>query len=448
MNFLQKLDKQWQQANKFEPLEPIDLFFAASFSEKPSFFLAYLYYTARNGHLCIIVNKDSIVPEPPSNLKDLIINDLERYPIEAVQREDNRYYLKRNYECEKQILHHLKRIKESPPTLSFSLKESPLGLEQKLALEKCRDQSLTLISGGPGTGKTTLCAELITAFPGHVAFAAPTGKATANLRKKINKATIKTLHTLVQEGPLPYDLIIIDEGSMVEASLMAELFSQIKPGARLILLGDQDQLPPVEEGSIFQDLVERESSNVAFLKTCYRAELEEIITKAQRVKTGHSIKIEPLPTPEELCHSLNAKTKLLTPLRHGPYGVNALNQILYEKNKNEPIPVIITANDRQLNVYNGDLATLKSGSIYLEDGRVLPSYLLRSYEYAYVLSVHKSQGSEYDEVMVILPEGSEVFSRHMLYTAITRAKKKVTLYGKEETLHTILNNKFKRYSGI
>lgn len=356
--------------------------------------------------------------------------------------------MKRNFECEKQIVHHLKRIKETRPQIQFTIRAPQLGSEQQRALEKCAVQSLTLISGGPGTGKTTLCAELISQFPGKTAFAASTGKATANLRKKISNATIKTLHSLVQEGPLPYDLIIIDEGSMVEASLMAKLFALIKPGARLILLGDQDQLPPVEEGNLFQDLVEHEKQNVAFLTTCYRAELEEIITMAQKVKTGQSIEIKPLPDPQTLCKELNDKIKLLTPLRHGPYGVNALNQILYALSSKNEIPIIITSNDRELNIYNGDPALLKGENVHFEDGRVIPRYMIPSYEYAYVLSVHKSQGSEYDEVMIILPEGSEVFSRHMLYTAVTRAKKRVTLYGKEETLNMILKNKAKRYSGI
>jgi len=248
------------------------------------------------------------------------------------------------------------------------------------------------------------------------------------------------------------DLVLVDEASMIDAELMASLFSAMKEGARLILIGDKDQLPPVESGNFFADLAD-EKEIVTSLGRCLRAELNEIVEMAQAVKEGRCIPAQPLP---EWAHIIEAvferKACVLTPLRYGPFGVNRLNQKLLKEHQargGNRFPIMITVNEAALDLYNGDLGELVPAEKCAYFGeRKVPEYLLPHYEYAYVLSVHKSQGSEYDEVMVLLPDGSEVFGREMLYTALTRAKKRVSIYASEGILPKIVSKHERRLSGL
>ena len=189
-----------------------------------------------------------------------------------------------------------------------------------------------------------------------------------------------------------------------------------------------------------------------------RAELQEITDLATAVKRGELIPFKTIPPLTELIGEITQrKITVLTPLRKGEYGVDHLNQLLFvehQKRKSREIPVIIRVNAPSLDLYNGDLGVwdLETGIVTFSppsgEKRSFAETLLPYYEYAYVLSVHKSQGSEYERVLILLPPGSEAFSREMLYTAITRAKKGVEIYADPTTLNFLLANRSHRHSGL
>ena len=418
---------------------------------------------AREGHLCV-----ELTPQlDPRFLEGASLLPTSLF-VDYLSREKNRIYLRRNWECEYRFLTHMKRFKSQLPSytlpltwLEAELDKEQLNFEQKRAILKAAKGSLTLITGGPGTGKTYTAATLIRLFSEgglkEIAVAAPTGKATANLRASLGliaeKCTIKTLHSLLKSEWLYADLILVDESSMIDAELMAKLFSAVKPGARLVLLGDKDQLPPIESGNFFADLAQ-DQHLVSELKTCLRIELQEIIDLASQVKNGIPITAHPLPNLKELVGQIvHERIDVLTPLRKGPYGVDHLNKLLYvehQKRGAKEIPIIITVNDAYLELFNGDTGLLNQEEriAYFSDGRQFAEHLLPHYEYAYVLSVHKSQGSEYEKVLILLPEGSEVFGREMLYTAITRAKKQMTLLAHEGVVEKVVKGHYTRFSGV
>ncbi len=430
-----------------EENSPVDFYFAKKMaphaSEPVSQFLADLLKAAREGHLCLPLDKNLDLP------KHLF--------TEALVEENGRVYLRRNWECEKKFIKYFERLNNQPPAIDipdFEISE-PLEPEQKQAIFNAVKFSLSLICGGPGTGKTYTAATLIKKFLPYldVVVAAPTGKAAANLRGALEGVCeVMTLHALLRKKRVRADLVVVDEASMIDAELMAALFSAIKEGARLVLIGDKNQLPPVESGNFFADLAEGNACMIE-LGRCLRAELKEIVDMAQAVKSGLSIPSLPIPRIEELIEGVfERQACVLTPLRHGPFGVNRLNERLHKEDRirgGKRFPIMITVNDSSCDLYNGDVGVLvpEEECAYFRERKV-PIYRLPHYEFAYVLSVHKSQGSEYDEVIVLLPEGSEVFGREMLYTAITRAKKRVVIYAAEGIVSQIVAKKERRLSGF
>lgn len=444
---------------------PIDFLFAAKiFPAAPqpaARFLAYLLKSAREGHLCVCVDlldgglKEGLSLIPPSLFETFLV------------LEEGRIYLRRTWEHENRFLIHLKRLRSQKPAceipaewLNERLKNELLNVEQKRAIKQAAANALTLISGGPGTGKTYTAATLLRLFfeggVRNMIVAAPTGKATANMRTALGplaeKCTIQTLHSLVRKEKLEADLIVIDEGSMVDAERMSKLFRGVKEGARLVLLGDKDQLPPVESGNFFADL-SKDPTLITELKICLRTELQGIIDQAAQVKRGEVIPTLPLPDLKTLLKIImEQEIHVLTPLRKGIYGVDHLNQQLYrehQKRGDRKIPIMITANDPYVELFNGDTGFLckEEKMAYFSGGRRLPEHLLPPYDYAYVLSVHKSQGSEYEHVMILLPQGAEHFGREVLYTALTRAKKTALVYAHEGIVEQLVRNQTERFSG-
>ncbi|MFN0065950.1 MAG: ATP-dependent RecD-like DNA helicase [Chlamydiales bacterium] len=416
-----------------------------------NFFLAALLHASRQGHLCLIVDERGVFPSFCA-LDSQIQKDLLEIPG-IVVRVDNRYYLYRNWVCEQQfIAAHAKLLMQE--VKSIALGEAPgLTGEQRRAVEKALCSSLTLISGGPGTGKSFTAAMLVRRAVEaglSVAVAAPTGKATMHIGQAVEGAHVKTLHSLlVKKRELPYDLIVVDEASMIDAPLMTQLFTSLKEGARLVLLGDRDQLPPIDTGHFFADLAK--STDACFLQECHRTELQEIISWAKDVKNGKSIPYSPL-TPDivekiatKLRHCGQNTFCVLSPLRQGRYGVDLLNEFLHERLADLPTPIMIRENKGEF--VNGQRGVLTGEEAEI-GGKVYRRYQLPRFEYAYVMSVHKSQGSEYSEVWVLLPEGAVHFGREMLYTAITRARKRVELFAVEGVVETIVSSHTSRLSGI
>lgn len=415
----------------------VDLAYAAlhASEEKEAAHHAALIAMARRGHLAY--TKEAL--ESLSPILAALARDFGQLPKFA--------------HLEKELLAHIKRLlsykEKAPPTI-----DSPwLTAEQKKAVENGLAKPLSLITGGPGTGKTFTAAEIAKAHEGKVLLAAPTGKAARHLKSKID-APATTLHSLLREKTLDADLVIVDESSMIPPNLFLRLFEAIQEGTTLILMGDVHQLPAVEGGSLFADLIDLSLIPTTRLTYCMRSDLKEILETASQILEGKPPSIPLLKLgfednnldalyenlwshtkdlfPKSWCEEINS-FRILSTLRRGPLGVDALNQFFYEKfaPSATEVPILILQNDPKTGLCNGDVGVLlnEKEAFFPENGARFPASELPPYEYAYCLSVHKAQGSEYDHVLVLVPEGSEVFGREVLYTAVTRAKHKLEIDG-------------------
>ncbi len=549
-------DLQW--------IDPIDRAFAKRWTEDPilSLFLCYLFSATRQGHICVFVDDNTLDPPPkemglfaqmrrgetpilpPSAEEEkalvrmilegsrqlpppLCSQGIHRLKTPVVQQK-NRFYIHRNFFYETILLQHLNRILQSPPSSPVAVDPQLLAdllPRQQQAVKHALSSPFTLLTGGPGTGKTYTAGKILLSFwknlstehrtPYSIALAAPTGKAASQLEESLHRAfanekesppiQAQTLHRLLGIGrslrwedhpiELSYDLILIDESSMIDLPMMAHLLQRVKKGARIVLLGDSEQLPSIESGSVFRDWIHKLPSHVTVLEKSLRAENTHLLTMEQSIRKGtlpHDFSFLPLPkddTPlrqqyqtllqhilpylspeiplqEETYLSFFQQFRLLTPLRKGKFGVEALNKtLLHAISHNHAIehplvsPIIITQTNERHELYNGDGGVLihppsqknyalfppRRGESNLR--RFSPS-LLPPYEYAYALSIHKSQGSEFDNVFCLLPLGSEIFGREILYTAVTRARKTLTICSSKETIQKCLSKTTRRLSGI
>lgn len=366
-------------------------------------------------------------------------------------------------------------------------------LDQDLAIDLiCSEHRLVIITGGPGTGKTTTLRRALRdprLLGQDIVLVAPTGKAAKRITEVVG-GEAQTVHRLTgyngeQHGTdrLPHDIIILDEASMIDAEMLYYLMLVMKPSARLVLIGDADQLPSVGAGSVLRDLIESEKVPVVRLKTLHRSALQSwICMNAPKILAGEMFDTEKRADFEAyeysntydiidiveqlLAHHQNAfflgKFQLLTPMNIGELGTEVLNhaiaEVLNPKRQQGPhfelaVPkatmqqfagvgdrVIHIQNNYRLAVFNGEIGTLDR----IEDGKVFVKYPERMVEYpqlvamhqlrlAYALTVHKAQGSEWDNIAVICHGmHARMWSRQLLYTAVTRAKKGVTIIGNDE----------------
>ncbi len=513
-----------------------------------AFFLLMTSY--RQGHLCLPLEKKSLETFFQSNSadQDLIKEILHLastsktvLPSEIVETSpeaqefvskpfvlfDDCLYFQRNWVYEDKIIFHLKRLlsaSKSENNLTSEVATDSLREDQKLATQKALQSSLCLITGGPGTGKTYTAAHIVKQFlqnksDATIILAAPTGKAAMRLESSFSlhqfpKAVLQfgTLHHALQikswkdfskDGvPLDADMVIVDECSMIDAGMFSCLLSRIPEGAKLILLGDDCQLSPIETGAVFADLVQYASSNsaLAFAKLINpaRFERQELIHLSEEIKAGKPKLLTSLLKPLEedallsflyqkiektflfeqldphyLLQAMDAY-KVLSCMRKGPFGVDNLNHKMASHYFSRVplgqycvIPILITRTDYELDLFNGETgllvrkkqAVMREGLFNSEDYAVfrgkkkdemrhIQASLLPSFEYGYCISVHKSQGSEYEEAIVIVPKGSEAFGKEVLYTGVTRARKKLEIYGDKETVLEILRRDTKKFSGI
>ncbi len=493
--------------------------------EEALLLFSFLFAAARLGHLCIRVNQtisppvEQVWPIEDKNLLKVCLfkmqtgfqmlseNFLKNHP--SLRKIGDRLYLQKNEFYEKEIRTHYKKIESDNPSLEYKKIQfdDSLTLEQKKAVTKSLNTTLSFIVGGPGVGKTFTANALIEAFlnlfpKARVSVVAPTGKAIANLQKGLSqlienqKFSIHTytLHKLFYKKVhsfLPDDLIIVDEASMVDAYFFLQLLKYCKMGSRLVFLGDPNQLPPIGSGSIFKDLLAR-CSNFSRLTSCLRTDIKEIISCSELVQKGdregffHLLDkknfYNELTTKNELITHLLSnivnvesmssdyqklelvqKHKILTSMKKGEFGADSINQVIKQLfSSRDSHPIIITSNDYNLDLYNGDVGLLnkKGEAIFFvrssqqrfvdkdEGVRRVPVALLPNYDIAYCLSIHKSQGSEYEKISIILPPKSEVFGRELLYTAITRAKKEFEIFSDKHTLTKLIKNQCIRLSGL
>ena len=401
---------------------------------------------------------------------------------------------------------------------------APLSEEQLSAAQMAIDKGVVVITGGPGTGKTTTIRCLVELFEGcgmNVALGAPTGRAA----KRMSEAAgieAKTIHRMLDIGysdqnksryifsrdennPLEADVVIIDEMSMMDILIMEALLVALKPDCRLILVGDVDQLPSVGPGKVLMDIIQAQVCPVVHLTLVYRQAAESmIITNAHKINNGEmpecnvkdkdfyfisanstdnlyskivTLCKEKLPTT----FGFNPATdiQVISPTRKGDAGVIELNKILQEalnpkainKAEKKHGDVLFRVGDKvmqnknnydlecyrpgrieaEFGVYNGDMGIIReinnslgTMTVELSDGRIC------SYEYsnldeleqAFATTVHKSQGSEFPCVVLVLYGGPQMLqNRNLLYTAVTRAKKLLVVVGLQETMANMVRNK-------
>jgi exodeoxyribonuclease V alpha subunit len=453
--------------------------------------LTYLLAATRNGYLHVQIESGVLSP-PLEELFDSLegadgLKALDQLsPSLPIVREGNRFYLKRMAASRSSIWHEIERLSQASEDLSHCKPSISKGVtdEQKLAVEKSLQFPFFILTGGPGTGKTFTAAQILNAYLSSssltspkIALAAPTGKAALHLEKTLRetlKCSIEgvTLHRLARarENVLPYDFYLVDEASMIDLELMEKWLKKVKSGARVVLLGDPFQLPPVECGSLFSELC-KSYPGKASLTRCLRAERSELVSCAQSLlEKGAFVpseavslhnKTEPLdhfleshvpafpvdpemPIPA-LLEQFNA-FRILSPLRKGPIGIDAINRFLlkrlYAQKKSEkfPLPIMISANAPDLKLFNGETGLMitkhaptdpltPEDRVYFADGRSIPALLPPSFEFAYAITVHKSQGSEFDHVALLLGDDPLSRKKELLYTAATRAKKKLSVWG-------------------
>lgn len=410
-------------------------------------------------------------------------------------------------------------------------------IQQDAVLEAAR-RGLLVITGGPGTGKTTTINAIIQYFEAEgmdIFLAAPTGRAA----KRMSEATgyeARTIHRMLElngnvddekgtsagferneRNPLETDVIIIDEVSMVDITLLHSLLKAVVYGTRLILVGDADQLPSVGPGSVLKDIIEAEVCKVVRLKRIFRqASVSDIVVNAHKINGGEPVALDNQSrdffflkrydanviisiciqlVQQKLPKYVDADPfdiQILTPMRKGLLGVERLNVIL-QQYLNPPSPdkkerehggglfregdkVMQIRNNYQIEweilsrygipiekgmgVFNGDMGIVKEINMFsetmtveFEEGKTVeyPFKQLDELELAYAITVHKSQGSEYPAVVMPILSGPKMLmNRNLLYTAVTRAKKCVTIVGDDNFFQSMIQNNTqqKRYTGL
>ena len=420
---------------------------------------------------------------------------------------------------------------------------------QREAALAALSRRFTVISGGPGTGKTTTVARILALLieqaggdPPRILLAAPTGKAAMRLKQSILHSVeqlalpetvrsalpqeVSTIHRLLgvipgrsafrhnRDNLLPCGVLVVDEASMVDLPLMSRLLEALHMDTRVILLGDRDQLASVEAGAVFADICAGGSFDtvtgarpaIVHLTKSYRftdqsgiGQLSRLINAGdcdgalELLRSGRysDVRWRTLPSADEFAESFTVtacagyaafaasatavdaldaleKFRVLSPHREGRHGVGNLNRLIETElsrlrlaGSSAPAlrPVMITGNTYDLGLFNGDTGVLLpaqaevGGEAFFSDPgsgvRRISVLRLPQHETAFALTIHKSQGSEFDNVLLILPgQMSELLSRELLYTAVTRARKRVEIWGDEELFRRAVERRTERSSGL
>ncbi|NTU58678.1 MAG: exodeoxyribonuclease V subunit alpha [Chlorobiaceae bacterium] len=421
---------------------------------------------------------------------------------------------------------------------------------QRQAASTALKRRFSVISGGPGTGKTSTVVRILCLLleqPGglrqRIAMAAPTGKAAARLSSSIvaireslqcsgeaNLAIpeqVTTIHRLLgtlpgstgfrhsDRNPLPYDTVIVDEASMIDLPLMTALITALLPDARLILLGDKEQLASVEAGAVLGDICRAGETYGSVVENCvtvleknYRfsegsgiSELSRAVNAGDDVEAmalmdapgSTRISLEPLPNRDAIRRRIGVplidgyrgfleaedaaealrrfeRFRILCALRDGPWGAVGMNNVAETVLSSAGLlhvdgvfycgrPLLVTENDYVHRLFNGDTGIIlpdpSNGSLRAyfaaADGSVrsLPPEFMPKHETAFAMTVHKSQGSEFERVLMILPpEDKALLTRELIYTGITRAKESLTIWGDQSVFASAVRRRTERRSGL
>ena len=408
---------------------------------------------------------------------------------------------------------------------------------QREAAKSASQQSFTMITGGPGTGKTTTVLKILVLLQElndcnlEISLAAPTGKAAMRLQQSLNEGklrlglsdqrlldsipdSVSTLHRLLgpinqstqfrhnRDKPLSCDLLVVDESSMIDLAMMSKLLESLHPKARLILLGDKDQLASVESGAVLNDLCSGLPIQTVELKKTWRfsGPIKDfaVAINTQQASQAFNLLVDE-GTNDQLClinvdfqehiyqqympyvkqiksdndpaeaMAAFAKFQVLAAVRQGEFGVEGINRNLEKRLQSSQMqtqlpwyhgkPVMITRNDPSLGLFNGDIGICLNGSeqsqlrVWFEDNngrfRAIVPARLPQHETVFAMTIHKSQGSEFDRVMLVLPDKPmPILSRELLYTGVTRAKNQVDIATTESIFNFTVNQQVVRNSGI
>lgn len=487
-------------------------------------------------------------PDPEEWLAAVAASPLTGDPA-VLRLEDDRLYLDRYWREEVQVCDDLlsrprSAAAEVPPGLDRVFPHAGYD-EQRAAAALAATQPTTVLTGGPGTGKTTAVAGLLALLAEasdlagdpslRIALAAPTGKAAARLqeavrrevarlpdaddRRRLDGLTAMTLHRLLGVRPdtaarfrhhrdnrLPHDVVVVDESSMVSLTMMARLLEALRPEARLVLVGDPDQLASVEAGAVLADLVDglgaRSDVRIARLETSHRFG-ESIGALAAAVREGReddvlallragsdrvvfdetddpAAALRPVLLPRALALreaaepgdvdaalTLLERHRLLCAHRDGPFGVRLWNREVerwISEETGEGIwsswypgrPFLVTANDYGLGIFNGDagVAVGPAGALRAHVAAVgghvdLATSRVSDVDTMHAMTIHKSQGSQAHEISVLLPPpDSRLLTRELFYTALTRAESLVRVVGTEESVRSAVRRQVSRASGL
>ncbi|UNB51483.1 exodeoxyribonuclease V subunit alpha [Mycolicibacterium sp. YH-1] len=517
--------------------------------------VAFVVRGLRSGSVCVDVRaleaqvdvSDLPWPPPDEWLAAVAASPLLGAP-HVLRMRDELLYLDRYWREEQQVADDLLTMVSDgvgAATVADAGRLFPAGYdEQRVAAELALNQRLTVLTGGPGTGKTTTVARLLALLAGEaqaagaprlrIALAAPTGKAANRLqeavqaeidllepvdRQRISGLGATTLHRLLGSLPdsssrfrhhrgnrLPHDVIVVDETSMVSLTMMARLLEAVRPEARLLLVGDPDQLASVDAGAVLADLVDglgrRTDVRVAELRTSHRFG-ETIGALAAAIRGGDAdLALEVLraggdhvewlevddPGPElrkvlvpqalavrkaamlgdgPSALATLEEHRLLCAHRRGPHGVAHWNHQVERwltEATGEPIwsawyvgrPILVTANDYGLGLFNGDTGVTLAGEAGLRAvvaGTDAPLSFgtgrLSDVETMHAMTIHKSQGSQAAEVTVLMPPvDSRLLTRELFYTAVTRAKTKVRVVGSADEVRAAIDRRAVRATGL
>lgn len=505
--------------------------------------LIRLSYEQNQGHNCLAITDEDRGLLAASGLTDAS----GRLPLVV---EQNRLYLQRYWHYEQRLAIQIKAMMAngSAPNLSrlddleallerYFPRPAEGGVDwQREAAKMAVKQPFGIITGGPGTGKTTTVVKILAVLqemagqPLLMALAAPTGKAAMRLQEAIGASkanlpcpdsikkhipeTVTTLHRLLGAmppspyfrhhagQPLIYDLVVVDEASMVDLALMSKLVDALRPNARLILLGDKDQLASVESGAVLADLTRGLPEQTVELKVSHRFK-GAIKALADAVNRQQADSVEPLLHQDPAVSALSEESlidyaaqrhsgylhllqggadftaiysqfsqfQVLCANRQGRHSVADINQRVEKKLAGQRLiepeelwyvgrPVMVTQNNAALHLYNGDMGIClpdpqQQGKrmVFFQraDGSVkkyLPARVPPC-ETVFAMTIHKSQGSEFTEVLIVLPDAiNPVLTKELLYTAITRAKKTVKLVASGEVLSQAIAQKVQRVTGL
>lgn len=391
-------------------------------------------------------------------------------------------YIKHVYEEEIKTIRNIKRLINNKTTFEFNEKDIDIiedkfniyyNKEQKNAFNSLKTSGVKILTGPPGSGKTATINGLIASFAmhnkGNIKLAATTGMASKVMSKACNKET-ETVNIMLNvipyqdtatgknlNDPIDADLIIVDEISMIGLQLFSILVDATTSGSILILVGDEDQLQSVEYGNILHDLIKSGLIEVYRLTEILR-QSGVICSNAKKINKGETDLVvdstfniyyldDSMSIIEKIKENINNKNyQILVPIKGSPIGTESLNNV-FQKKKGSILltygsknfyykdKIIMTKTNYEHNYINGDIGYV----VGVDDEQLIVKFLdktllleredLCNVEFAYAITVHKSQGSEFDEVHIVLPnDAKNMLIRRILYTAITRTKKKLYIY--------------------